>query len=89
MAKITAKLKCPGCDIRNDATFKRPGILGDVTNVTIECEGCRSIVAFVITRPSTRTNELSIRSGIKVMSDLLIQMMKEEAEHRMKPVEDQ
>lgn len=87
--KVTSKLKCPGCDISTEAVFKKPGILGDVTKIEVICDGCGSTLAFHISRLSTRSDKINIKAGIKIMSDLLQNMMKEEAEHRMKPVEDQ
>jgi len=87
--KIKAKLKCPGCDIRSEAAFRRPGILGDRTIVDLICDGCGSQVRHAVYRKSTKTSEIQTSAVIVIESPLLNKMRVEEAEHRAKPVEDQ
>jgi len=76
--KIKASLKCPGCDSSTKVTFQQPGFMAKRI-VLFACSVCFSDVQAMVKRNPKEKVGLLVQSSVRIPSDCLIAMKKEEA----------
>lgn len=82
--RVTAKIQCPGCQIKTDCKFKNPSLL-EATIFSYDCSGCESTVMVRAEKPKGFENapkgQIRVRPKVTKPSKLLLDMLREEAEH--------
>jgi hypothetical protein len=84
------EVACPGCKFKTKLEkFRYPGFLG-ATLVSFECSTCLSTVLTRLTRAkgTKGKGELKVESKLTHASPLLIEMLREDEEHRKKSLEE-
>jgi hypothetical protein len=88
---VTANIKCPGCNLSTTVGFRPPALFRP-SIFQFTCSGCTSLVMAKIETTKFKKGEPlpekgQVRVGVKMIkaSNMLIQMLKEEAEHNAAP----
>lgn len=87
--KVNSPLECPGCKTKTTVSFKKLGLFSPVI-FDYDCEGCGSAVKVEIRKlPKSPPTQVNIVVLGVTPSSVLIEMMREEAKHQAKPIEEQ
>jgi hypothetical protein len=91
---VTARIKCPGCEMHSNVGFRPPALFRPAI-FQFRCSACQSMIMAKIAVKTQKKGEPPVKKGecslgVKVIqqSDMLIAMLKEEAEHNAKNVEE-
>lgn len=86
---VTSPLECPACKAKTQVSFKKPGLFSPVI-FDYDCEGCASQVKVKIRKlPKTPPTQVNITVLGVTPSQMVIDMLREEAAPNSKSVEEQ
>lgn len=77
--KVTAKIQCPGCKLKTNVGFVKPGWLQS-RSFQYTCESCTSLVWVKVTCPERGLKPLKCSARVVIPSKMLMDMIEEEKE---------
>lgn len=91
--KVTSEIVCPGCKLKTKVGFKRPGLFSPAL-FQFTCTSCTSLVMAKVEAPKAKKGQPvkpgQVKVAVKLVraSQVLVDMLKEEAEHNASVEED-